>query len=231
MGIFHLFNRNLFVAGASNPSAASDQNVADNVKDISHYCAGCRKFSCTSSEEHRIFHRVSMYKYCIVGIIDCCKRMRAWNQHRAYICFDSVLCISCNAEKFDIASHLFCIADILGSDLGNSFCINIIEYYTGIKGNRCQNCDFTSCIQTFDICGRVCLRIAKLCGKCQGIFKFHPFLSHLCQNKVRGTVYDSHHFCHMVSCQTLFQWPDDRNSACNSSFEQEIYLIIMCCFQ
>ena len=157
--------------------------------------------------------------------------MGTGDQHRAHICFNSVCFVSCNTQKLDITSHFFRIMNIFWCDLGNSLCIYIVKYHTWVKCHRCKDRYLTSCIQTFDISSRISLRISKFCCKRQGILKLHAFLSHLCQNKVCGSVYNTHNFCHVISCQTLFQWSDDRNTTCYCCFKQKIHFTLMCRIQ
>ena len=154
--------------------------------------------------------------------------MAAWNQHWANICFNSLFCILCNSKKFYVTAHFFGIFDIFCCNLGNSFNINIVKNNSGIKCHRCENCHFSSCIQSFDISSRISLRISQLCCKCKCIFEFHSILRHLRKNKVCSTVYNTHNFCHMVACKTFFQWSDDRNSTSYCCFKQKIHMICLC---
>ena len=121
--------------------------------------------------------------------------------------------------------------DILGCDLCNSFCVNIIKHYSGIKRYRSKNSNLTSCIQTLNVSSRICLRISQLCSQSKSILKLHSFLRHLGQDKVCRAIYNSHNLCHMVSCKTLFQRTDDRNSSGNCRFKQKINLLRMCSIQ
>ena len=157
--------------------------------------------------------------------------MTAWNQHWANICFNSLYCILCNSKKFYVTSHFFGIFDIFCCNLGNSFNINVIKNNSGIKCYRRENCHFSSCIQSFNICCRIGFCIAKFCCKCQCIFKFHSILGHLCKNKVCCTIDNTHNFCHMITGKTFFQWTNDRNSTCYSCFKQKIYMMCFCCIK
>ena len=144
------------------------------------------------------------------------------DQHRMDTYFDSFRCVACHAEKFDHAAGFFCIADIGCGDLCNPFGINIVKGHTGIESDRRHDCYFSSGIQTFDVRGRIGLCIAKLCRQCQGFFEFHAVLCHFCQDKVRGSIDNSHDFTQMISGKALFERSDDRDRAGNRCFKQQI---------
>ena len=97
-----------------------------------------------------------------------------------------------------------------------------------MEGNGRQDRHFPGCIQAFNICGRISLRITKLRGKCQSFLKFHSFLCHFRQDKVGGSVDNSHHLRDLISGQTLLQRTDDRNSACYRSFKEKVSFCFCC---
>ena len=202
------------------------------IHNITNYSTCCRQFTCTASIEHGISKHISMYKYCIKHIIYTVKRAVLAEHKRCYHCITGSVCQSAaGSKKFDGSAKLRSILHIFRCDLCNSLCIYIVKYHTWVKCHRCKDRYLTSCIQTFDISSRISLRISKFCCKCQGILKLHTFLSHLCQNKVCGSVYNTHNFCHVISCQTLFQWSDDRNTTCYCCFKQKIHFTLMCRIQ
>ena len=109
--------------------------------------------------------------------------------------------------------------------------MNIVKSNSGIKSNGGKDRYLSSCVNSFYICSRICLCISKLCGKSKGIWKFHSLLGHLGEDKVRSSVYDSHHFRYMVGLEAVLQRADDRNSSGNSSLKQEIFLCSLGGFQ
>ena len=219
MSVCHLFHRKRLITGAAYTSAAVCLHIADYLKYITHNSTCCRKLTCSTSVEHGISNCITAYKNSIVGIIYRSKRMFCRNQHRAYISLNTVLLTARNAQQFDLAAHLLSITDIFGCDPGNSFYMNIIQSDSGIKSNGSKNRNLSSCIDTFDICRRICLCISKFCRKGKGIRKFHTLLGHLCEDEVCGSVYDSHNFRHMVGLKAVLQRTDDRNSAGNCCLE------------
>ena len=150
--------------------------------------------------------------------------MVIWNQHRADVSFYTGLSIAGNTKKLDGTAHLFCIADVLGGNFCDSFDINIIKYHSGIKSNAGENSHLASCIKSINIRSRIRFCIAKLCGKCQCIFKFHILLGHFCEDEVGSTVYNTHDLAHVVACQALLQRTDNRYSACYSCFKEKIHM-------
>ena len=136
-----MFDRKVLIAGTSDSSTAVMQNISYDIKDITDYRTRCRQFSCATAVEHRILHRISLYKYGIVCVINRCQRMIHIDQHRMDSRLDSFRCISSHAKKFDHASHLVGIFDIRCRDFGDSFGIYIIKSHSGIESCTGKNPD------------------------------------------------------------------------------------------
>ena len=96
-----------------------------------------------------------------------------------------------------------------------------------MKGDRSHDRHLPACIQTFDIRGRICLRIAKFRGFCQRLLKIHPFLKHLGKDIVGRPIDNTDYLVNLIGCQTLLQRTYDRNSSGNSRLKQEIYLVLL----
>ena len=221
-----MFDRKVLITGTSDSSTAVMQNISYNIKDITDYRTRCRQFSCATAVEHRVLHRISLYKYGIVGVINRCQRMIHIDQHRMDSRLDSFRCISSHAKKFDHASHLVGIFDIRCRDFGDSFGIYIIKSHSGIESCTGEDRHFSSRIQTFHISGRIAFRISQILCQFQSIGKFHTVLAHLGQDKVSRTVHDTHNFRNMIACQTLFDRADDRDSAGHCCFMEKVFFVL-----
>ena len=211
---FKILYRCVTITGAADSSRTMILNITDHIDHITHDRAGCRKFSRSTSIEHRIICCIGMYEYCIKGISDRCKRMLLRNHHRMYCNFYTTFCIMCDTEQFYHVTEFFCVLYVFCRNLRNSFCIYIIKCHSGMECDRCHDRYFTSGIQSFDIGCRVCLSIAKLGSKCQCIAKIHAFFDHLGQDKVRCTIDNTDDFLDLICRQTLLQWTDDRDCSC-----------------
>ena len=157
--------------------------------------------------------------------------MIAWDQHRADICLDPFFCILCYSEEFYVTAHFFGVFDVFGCDLGDSFDVYVVKNDSGIECYGSKDRHFTSCVESLDICGRICLCVSKLCRKSQCILEFHSFLCHFGQDKVGCSVDNTHNFCHVIACQTFFERTDDRNSTCNCCFKEEVHMMCLCCIK
>ena len=98
----------------------------------------------------------------------------------------------CDAKQLDHVTEFLRIADIIGCDLCDSFHVDIVKGHPGVERQRGHDRDLSSRVIALHICRRVRLRIAKLCGLRQRLLVIHSLFRHLCQDIVRGSVYDSH---------------------------------------
>ena len=113
LGVTNLLDRKLLVTAAAHSAAAIIDKISHHIHNITHHCTGCRHLSCAPAHKHCIIHRIGMDKHRVKCVFYACKRMIFINQHRMYLDFNALRCVSCQSEQLDHIAEFFGITDII----------------------------------------------------------------------------------------------------------------------
>ena len=100
-----------------------------------------------------------------------------------------------------------------------------------MESDGSHDCQFTTCVIAFNIRCGISFRITQICSQFQRIIKFHAVFSHFGQDKVCGTIDDTHYFCDIITQQALLHGANDGNTTGNSCFKEQVTLMLSCNFQ
>ncbi len=186
-------------------SVDAKTHIFHDPNKIRYHSCSCRQTACPRPVEHRFPYRFTVNIYCIVFILNRCKRMRLGKQCRLDTYFHLLPLPMGNPDQLHDVPKLLAVLQVFFRNIRNAFNLYIIKVNIHGKTQCRQDRHFPCCIKALHICSRVAFRISQLLSFFQDVLISAPILAHFSQNKVRCPIHNSHHFCNSIRSQTIYQ--------------------------
>ena len=173
------------------PGACVAMEITGNRQDIPHDGTCSSVHPGTITGKHNRTGEVSDQANTVKDTIDRRQRIVFRNHGRVYPGFNPFAITLTDRQKLKFVAETMCKLYIKCSHLTDAFGIDLVEIHSGAKTEADQECKLMCSINPFNIKGWISLGIAMLLGFGQYIGKGLPFLVHLGQNVVTGTVEDT----------------------------------------
>jgi len=178
----------LWASKSWRPGAYIALKITGNRQDIPHDSTCSSVHPGTITGKHNRTGEVTDQANTVEYTIDRRKRIVFRNHGRVDPGFNPFAITLTDRQKLKFVAETMCKLYIKCSHLTDAFGIDLVKIHPGAKTEADQECKLMRSINSFNIKGRISLGIAMLLGFGQYIGKGLPFLVHLGQNVVTGTV-------------------------------------------
>ena len=134
------------------------------------------------------------------------------------------------SDQLDLALVGTCFFDLFFSDLSDACCRDLCWRHIMIEHESHQDGQLVCCVDTFNVCSRICFCKAQSLCIFQSFVIAPAFFCHHVKDIVSSSVEDTHNFFEFVSSQRACQCSQDRDAAAYAGFELEDDVVSFSCF-
>ena len=213
-------------AGAADHRRDAERHVARNLQHVAHDRRGGRTRAGALTEEHGLAHGVARYVDCVEHAVDLGHLMGLRQHGGMHAHIDALGRAMRQRQQLDDVAHVVSGVHVKLRDVADALGVDIVELHAAVKGDRCQDGDLRSGVETVHVGGGVGLGEALRLSLGQRVLVGQAVVDHAREHVVGGAVHDAHDGGDLVADEGMLQRLDDGDAAADAGLEAHFQILL-----